>query len=222
MATKKLSFSKNEHVVLLSKGKEVGKGIMIQSLPHEKLHGRELPRGTLGVAIQLASAPGLMLPDVPPIDDDGCTLGAAVGTVVAWPIRELAKGERTVSSGGKGSIPVAPRATSIALGAMPKPSVSKPPPKTLAAEEGSSTKKEVTIAKVVHKPVKANAEGTTQSEVPAPSKDHVPIVNYSSEEDDEREDAGDEDRGLFTIIEKSTLKWDLLDDTLHGLQVGNF
>ncbi|KAI5080717.1 hypothetical protein GOP47_0003900, partial [Adiantum capillus-veneris] len=151
-----------------------------------------------------------------------------------------------------------PRATSIASGAMPKPRVSKPPPKTLAAEkrsvdqasevvesklvtraqkeedpsweppkkkgriplkkEGASTKKEVTKAKVVQKPVKANAEGTTQSEVPAPSKDKVPIAKYSSEEDDEREDAGDEYRGLFTITEKSTLKWDLLDDTLHRLQ----
>ncbi|KAI5065344.1 hypothetical protein GOP47_0020039 [Adiantum capillus-veneris] len=204
-----------------------------------------------------------MLPHVPPIDDDVCTLGAAVGTVVAWPIRELAKGQRTVSSGGKGSVPVTPRATSIASGAMPKPSVSKPSPKTLAAEstgvkkrsadqasevieskrvtrahkeedprweppkkngriplkkEGASTKKEVTKAKVVQKPVKANAVGTTQSEVSAPSKDKVPIAKYSSEEDDEREDAGDEDRGLFTITEKSTLKWDLLHDTLHRLQ----
>ncbi|KAI5069512.1 hypothetical protein GOP47_0015813 [Adiantum capillus-veneris] len=233
-----LSFSKNEHVVLLSKGKEVGKGIMIQSLPHEKLHGREFPRGTLGVAIQSALALGLTLPHVPPIDDDVCTLGAAVGTVVAWPIRELAKGQRTVSSGAKGSVPVAPRATSIASGAPPKPNVSKPPPKTLGEEstgvkkrsadqasevveskrDAASTKKEVTKAKEVEKPVKASAEGTTQSEVPAPSKDQVPIVNYSSEGDDEREDVGDEDHGLFTITEKSMLKWDLLDDTLHRLQ----
>ncbi|KAI5074746.1 hypothetical protein GOP47_0010707 [Adiantum capillus-veneris] len=231
---------------------------MIQSLPHEQLHGRELPRGTLGVAVQSASAPGLMLPHVPPIDNYVSTLGAAVGTIVAWPIRELAKGQRIVSSGGKGSVPVAPRATSIASGAMPKPSVSKtlatestgvkkrsadqasevveskrvtraqkeedpswePPKKKgrIPLKKEGATKKEVTKAKVVQKPKKANAEGTTQSEVPAPSKDKVPIAKYSSEEDDEREDAGDEDRGLFTITEKSTLKWDLLDNTLHRLQ----
>ncbi|MCO5567538.1 hypothetical protein L7F22_021232 [Adiantum nelumboides] len=121
-------------MVLLSKGKEVGKGIVNQSLPHEKLHGRDLPRGTLGVAVQLASSPLLMLPHVLSIEDDIRTLGDALGIVVACPIRELAKGQQTVPSKARDLVHIAPRATSVASGASPKPNVLKPLSKTVNVE----------------------------------------------------------------------------------------
>ncbi|MCO5607985.1 hypothetical protein L7F22_062187 [Adiantum nelumboides] len=85
------SFAKHKSMVLLGKDKEAGKGAVVQSLPHEKLHGKELPRGTLGISIKFASRPDVSLPYVPSIDDDIDTLGATIGTVVAWPIRDLVK-----------------------------------------------------------------------------------------------------------------------------------
>ncbi|KAI5056562.1 hypothetical protein GOP47_0028380 [Adiantum capillus-veneris] len=103
MARATVAFGKHKHVVLLSKGREAGKGTVMQSLPHKNLHVRDLPRGTLGIVVKLASTPGLALPHVSPIDDEVCTLGAAVGIVVVRPIKDLAKEQGGKPSGAKGS-----------------------------------------------------------------------------------------------------------------------
>ncbi|MCO5592137.1 hypothetical protein L7F22_046133 [Adiantum nelumboides] len=80
-----------------------------------------------------------------------------------------------------------------------------------------STKKEEGKTMIVGK----KEVGTTQSNVLAPLKEHVPIANYSSEEDDAKEDARDADHNLFTITKKSMLKWDLLKDTMHHFEGRN-
>ncbi|MCO5614467.1 hypothetical protein L7F22_068750 [Adiantum nelumboides] len=47
------------------------------------------------------------------------------------------------------------------------------------------------------------------------------VVNTRDDaSDEEGEEEGAKDRGLFTIIEKSTLKWDLLDETMRRLENG--
>ncbi|MCO5575094.1 hypothetical protein L7F22_028891 [Adiantum nelumboides] len=72
-------------------------------LPHAKLHGRELPRGTLGISIKSALRYGFSLPYVPPIEDDIDTLGATIGTMVVWPIRDMVKDPTIIGNDSQAS-----------------------------------------------------------------------------------------------------------------------
>ncbi|MCO5582746.1 hypothetical protein L7F22_036645 [Adiantum nelumboides] len=52
-------------------------------------------------------------------------------------------------------------------------------------------------------------------------KNVVTTRDDASDEESEEEGAMNEDRGLFTLTKKSTLKWDLLDEMMRCLEVGS-
>ncbi|MCO5578914.1 hypothetical protein L7F22_032763 [Adiantum nelumboides] len=278
------SFAKHESMVLLSKGKEVGKGAFVQSLPHKKLHGKELSRGTLGISIKSASKPGFSLPYVPSIDNDIDTLNAAIGTVVAWPIRDLMKDPTNSGAGSqasknpKGGLqawhkPIASTGVSMALRSddvekiqiqkerikhktlsknqliEPTSQVVESKQKTRATNDDDPTweipvtKKERSAMTNTQKKSKPHVNEAKDNEETSDKATAIEkkrlleevevskialsffknVVNTRDDASDEKgEEEGAEGRGLFTITEKSTLKWYLLDETMRRLEVTRF
>ncbi|MCO5583131.1 hypothetical protein L7F22_037039 [Adiantum nelumboides] len=279
-------FAKHKFVVFLSISKEVGKGAIVQSLPHKKLHGRELLRGTLGISIKFTLRPGFSLPYVPPIDDGIDTLGALIGTVVAWPIHDLVKDPTITGTSYQAS--KNPKGKSEGLWTWHKPIVStgvsmalrsndvekiqtqkeriehktlskkqlinsasqviESKQKTRATNDDDPTweipvtkkkRSAMTNTQKKNKPhvnkVKDNEEASGKAttiekkklleEVEVSKIASGSLKNFASTSDDASDEEGEEegvvdkDCGLFTRIEKSTLKWDLLDESMQCLEV---